>query len=93
MPVILKDRRCPTSKIPSQNLAAVDSFAFIVRDCVAHACALATPSMKHVKRLEIHGLNSAGATYINSIAKDLPSATWLYLETNKKIELLAPMNQ
>ena len=41
-------------------------------------------SMKHVKRLEIHGLNSAGATYINSIAKDLPSGTWLYLETNKK---------
>ena len=50
-------------------------------------------SMKHVKRLSIHGLNSAGATYINSIAKDLPSGTWLYLETNKKIELLAPMNQ
>ena len=51
-------------------------------------------SMKHVKRLEIHGLNSAGATYINSIAKDLPLDTRLYFETNHEIfESLAPTNQ
>ena len=51
-------------------------------------------SMRHVERLKVNGLNRAGAIYLNSIAKELPSDTWIRFGAGEeKIELLAPMNQ
>ena len=53
-------------------------------------------TMKHLKRLVIHGLNRAGATYLNSIAKDLPRdiSVEVDFESDKeRIDLLAPIKE
>ena len=50
--------------------------------------------MNHFKHLRVFGLNRAGATYLNSIAKDLPVDTRVQFGVGEeKIELLRPMKR
>ena len=52
--------------------------------------------MKHLKRLEIRGLNRAGATYLNSIAKYLPHGILVevgFESDEERIDLLAPIKE
>ena len=53
-------------------------------------------TMKHLKRLEIRGLNRAGATYLNSIAKYLPHGILVevgFESDEERIDLLAPIKE
>ena len=49
--------------------------------------------LNRFKRLRIQGVNKQGATYLNSIADELPLETSIALDSNdKNIELLSPMS-
>ena len=53
-------------------------------------------AMKHLKRLEIYGLNQQGAAYLNSIAKDLPhgiSVEVIFESGEERIDLIAPVEE
>ncbi len=51
-----------------------------------------TPSFPHLKRLEIYFPDHKGIAFLNSIAKDLPTETWVVLAAGDEgIELSAPM--